>query len=426
MARTEYWIAESNLDALRKEIGRLARKAKRLGLPEPSLTVTSDTRPAEYVARYEVTPESAPEAVPVTVGYTQVRVMLDAESPTLDGWKWVATIDHKTDLPGGENLVDAADPQEAVKYENVPASCEHCGYDRQRKWTYVLDHEDGTRVQVGRTCLKDFIPGANDPHRVADYAQVLFATLCSLGSDCDDAWAEPMGGVRTSHVVLTEEYLAWVASVMRVDGWMSRGLAWERYSDTSRSTATAAWDWMHNPSNNYEVVRARREREPTTEDKARAMAALEWARDELTGEADNEYLDNLHAACQPTGITSRRIGLVASALVAHDRAVADAERAARRAESKDLPNFNGRTRIVGRIIKLDLQVNDFGSREVMTVEHEDGWRVWGTQPKTLYEAKKGDVVAFDAKVEPSDRDSKFGFFKRPTKAEIVEAAQDQD
>lgn len=426
----EYWVADSNLDDLRKEIARLVRKAARLGLPEPTLLVTDDTRPAEYVARWDPCHSSAEGAVnmgtywarPVTVGYMQRRVVLDAESPSLEGWTWIATIDHMTDLPDDLNLVDAGAGVDAARWERTSADCDHCGWDRRRKWTYILDHEDGSRVQVGRTCLKDFIPGANDPHRVADYSQALFATMCSLGADCDDMWREPMEAVRRSEAVLTERYLAWAISVSREDGWLSRGLAWERYQNTSCSTADNAWNTMLYDGMDAELRAHQRECRPTAEDEERARVVLEWAREELE-DADNDYLANLHLACLPTGVTSKRIGLVASAPRAYDRAMADAERAARRAEAEPVPVTDDRVEITARIIKLDLHVNDYGSREVMTVEHEDGWRLWGTQPRDLYGASEGDVVRFTARVEPSDDDPKFGFFKRPTKAAIIQSQE---
>jgi hypothetical protein len=43
-------------------------------------------------------------------------------------------------------------------------------------------------------------------------------------------------------------------------------------------------------------------------------------------------------------------------------------------------------------------------------------KVWGTMPAAL-DAGRGDRVAFDAKVTPKERG--FGFFSRPTKAEVV-------
>jgi hypothetical protein len=59
----------------------------------------------------------------------------------------------------------------------------------------------------------------------------------------------------------------------------------------------------------------------------------------------------------------------------------------------------------------------------MLVKHKDGWKAWGSLPAALSEAKRGDVVSFEAKIKPSDDDAKFGFFARPTKAKVLVAPE---
>lgn len=86
------------------------------------------------------------------------------------------------------------------------------------------------------------------------------------------------------------------------------------------------------------------------------------------------------------------------------------------AEVEPVPEGKG-VEIEGEIIKTDTKHSQYGEREVMVVEHEDGWRVWGSIPQALkYEVYEGDEVKFVANVERSDDDD-FGFFKRPRQAE---------
>jgi len=90
-----------------------------------------------------------------------------------------------------------------------------------------------------------------------------------------------------------------------------------------------------------------------------------------------------------------------------------AKRDAERASAKDCPK--GRMVIRGVVVSVKEQENDYGTRTVMTVKSPDGWLVWGTVPSSIG-VEKGDEVEFTATVEPSANDSKFGFYKRPTKA----------
>jgi hypothetical protein len=100
-----------------------------------------------------------------------------------------------------------------------------------------------------------------------------------------------------------------------------------------------------------------------------------------------------------------------------------AERAAERASAADCPT--GRMVIEGTIVKTDTHDNGFCERVVMTVKSDDGWLVWGTIPSSIsYDTVRGQRVRFTATITPSDNDEKFGFFKRPTKAEILSDAQE--
>lgn len=112
------------------------------------------------------------------------------------------------------------------------------------------------------------------------------------------------------------------------------------------------------------------------------------------------------------------------------KAARQVERQARDAARADLPVFEGRVTIEGTVLSTKVVDNQFGSSLKMLVEHKDGWKVWGTVPAAISfvdeeqfqrSLDKGDVVRFDAKVEKSEKDPKFGFFSRATKAVLVRA-----
>lgn len=63
---------------------------------------------------------------------------------------------------------------------------------------------------------------------------------------------------------------------------------------------------------------------------------------------------------------------------------------------------------------------DGGDCLKMVVQTEAGWKVFGTVPRSIIEdVERGVAVKFMAKISASKNDAKFGFFSRPTKAEIV-------
>lgn len=101
------------------------------------------------------------------------------------------------------------------------------------------------------------------------------------------------------------------------------------------------------------------------------------------------------------------------------RARKAAEAAAPKAEVPE-----GRERVAGEIVSLREEDDPYsyhGGRVLkMLLKEERGFKLWGTVPRSLYEAaEKGAKVAFTARLTRSADDSSFGFYSRPTKAEVL-------
>lgn len=92
----------------------------------------------------------------------------------------------------------------------------------------------------------------------------------------------------------------------------------------------------------------------------------------------------------------------------------------------------GRYVIEGTVISHKWQDNSYtgGRDHKMLVKMDDGNKVWGSVPRSVSDYcyhndenenrdLKGLRVRFTATVSPSDRDSHFGFYKRPSSAEVI-------
>ena len=82
----------------------------------------------------------------------------------------------------------------------------------------------------------------------------------------------------------------------------------------------------------------------------------------------------------------------------------------------------GTVEISGTILSAkEHEIGDFDCyRMVMTVKSDEGYIVWGTLPSAIYGDKRGDRIKFKCSLQQSDRDPKFGFFKRPRNASVLE------
>tara|TARA_R110002012_G_scaffold278068_1_gene465623 strand:+ start:293 stop:799 length:507 start_codon:yes stop_codon:yes gene_type:complete len=113
-----------------------------------------------------------------------------------------------------------------------------------------------------------------------------------------------------------------------------------------------------------------------------------------------------------------------------ERAVEQAAEAAR-VEAAE-PVLDGRQTVIGHVITTKWVDSQYGGSLKMLVRDDRGFKLWGSVPAALgysgseRELTKGDRISFTATLEQSNDDPKFGFFKRPTKAELISLAQDSE
>lgn len=115
---------------------------------------------------------------------------------------------------------------------------------------------------------------------------------------------------------------------------------------------------------------------------------------------------------------------------AEKKAKRDAEKAAA------APCPSGRVKVTGTILTVKVRAHDFGCDLKVLVKDESGFTVWGNLPKDLNSLiewvedrnseenyprlrVKEPKVEFVATITPSKDDTKFGFFKRPSKAKTI-------
>jgi len=372
-------------EALRERERVLAKRCARLGVPAPVVEITR-----RFVAKR--TDELGREYVVPTIAY-----VVHGERPALaGGWQVVASVEH---FPTG-NIVSVAPYARAYAPTDLlhaPATCDHCGHNRARKWTIVIRSADGTQHRVGKSCLRDFTG-----HDLPAVWEVFDA---DLGEWSDDDVAS--GG---SIYSLTEIVALSYASIDS-HGWA--GSTDEHGNRVEGVTTRKRVESALRPIDADDRITT------TAEHYARAVRAIEWV-SATTDESG--YLANLRAVVLAGVTDSKRMGLLVSLARAYDKHLEHAERKAERererANEVRVPCPIGRVTVIGKVVSTDAKDTDYGTRYVMTVRDDRGFTVWGSQPSSLY-PEVGDRIEFTASVERSDRDECFGFYKRPTKASII-------
>lgn len=363
----------------------LAKRCARMGVSAPTV---------EIVRRFieKRTDELGRECVEPCIAY-----VVHGERPVLaGGWQIVASVEH-FDTGNIVSVAPYAREYAPTDLLHAPATCDHCGHNRARKFTIVIRDESGVSHRVGKSCLRDFT--GHDLPAVWE----IFDTDLSEWSD--DYSARHGSSHSLTHIV------ALSVAIIEAHGWRSATDA--EGNPTEGVTTRMRVDNALRPSNRDEVI------ETTIEHYARAVLAIEW----ISATTDESgYLANLRSVVLAGVTDSKRMGLLVSLARAYDKHLEHAERKAERererADEVRVPCPVGRVTVVGVVVSVDTKDTDFGTRYVMTVRDDSGFTVWGSQPSAL-DPSVGDRIEFTASVERSDRDECFGFYKRPSKARLL-------
>jgi hypothetical protein len=334
------------------------------------------------------------------------EVTLVGSAPVLPGgWALIATIDHSGE---GGNIVHIFDEtfDDHSLWDAAP-DCDHCGYTRQRNTTWIVRNADGDTVQVGTTCLVDFLG-----HEV------------SLTLPDGDFFEMPEGGWPAPIDVHTETFVTLCTVLVSLYGY--------RKSRTAGATAEAALAVLLGRGfaahELREVLNHDLDAKGLTLDhfKPKALEAITWARGL---EPDSGYEHNLKAAASGDFCLLRHTGILGSLPSAYERHLGWV--AAKPAEPT-APAPEGRQAVTGVVKSFRFYDNQFGSSVKMLVVLPSGAKVFGTVPasidrlswddegnRTVEPVDIGDTVTFTATFTRSAEDQFFAIFKRPAKATLT-------
>ena len=372
---TTFEISTRNFPRFQKEFDRLARKAKKLKVEQPTWHLLEVRKvPAEI--------DRATNRV-VKPAYELKVISVSGQAPKVNGWTFVAVLQHEK----GGNLVHRVPGTEGIKVgldmRTVAPWCDQCRTKRNRLDTYVVAHDDGRQMQVGGDCLRDFT-GHDSPESLARWAELL-ATFKHANLDDEDFAA----GDKYERLVEVGEFLGHVAAMIRLHGWLSRTKARELNNGNSegeyQATADLAWANKFPPSYEKPV-------KVEDEDRERATAALTYALGALEAREDaglDDYEHNLRLTLEARAVASRGAGIAASTIIYAERLMARELENKQRAARARVSRYQGEVKkrqtfdlTVTKVVDLFSQV--FGASNLHLMNDKDGnVFVWKTASERL-------------------------------------------
>lgn len=348
-------IPSAEIPILLLETQRLARKARKLGKPEPTVTVL-DTE--------EVIVGEADGWADVESWST---VAIQAEVIQLGGWALRAVI-YRDPAEAGPNIVHSVDAATDPAWQHIGDICDHCGVgNRGRKSLVVVQHTAGDRRIVGTGCLADFLNGW-DLHEVA----TAMSLTCGLAELLEgDDWHTDGGSTCYSDRRLKlDRLLAYAAMEVRINGWRSRTAA---KLDGGAATADRVLHMIERPH--------RDDPRPTDGDIAEAQAAIAWARGV---EQTDDYLANVWAVAQRDTVIPKGYGIACSIISAYQRARRDQAAKAAQSTSQHVGTVGRREVFCGRVSSTWRMESPWGVTTWVTVLDDAGnvlrWKCSGIAP----------------------------------------------
>lgn len=130
--KVEEFVLTDNIDLVLTKITKLNKKAVKLNVQPIVVTVTKETK-VEVSKIYRNGKE-------VETSYHFTKLIIEGETPKLNGWELVAVKHHE----GTGLLINSVPEKEMpVEFRTTGDVCEHCGHNRRRNTTYILEKELG-------------------------------------------------------------------------------------------------------------------------------------------------------------------------------------------------------------------------------------------------------------------------------------------
>jgi len=294
-----YCIPEWLVGEALARIKKLARKAKRLGLDEPTYRAVGMEKRPRYGKDGPIRMWDG------TLVYDQwVHIEVTRPIINLPGWEFLGTVQH-TEVG---NILWTRTREDLTAYRDADPTCEHCNTKRRRKDTYLLrESATGNITRVGSTCVNSYIG-----EDVLKALEVIRDT--DFGDMEEREYTE--GGLRHDYFG-TEDVLAVAALVIRVNGWLPKSKADPCMGHPA--TADIVREYLTDADGKFARDNPKLADGPSTQDKGTGSGALGYVTALDAG--TNNYLGNLKVACGIGIVTRREMGLVVSAVPCYQREV---------------------------------------------------------------------------------------------------------
>ena len=394
------------IDIVRERVEKVNKRAFKRGFPAVTISVGATKLVSDpYGCRVEMHQMAILpcDCVIREVEYSDIEIAATGRL-AMAGWRLIGVI--------AADAVDK-DGHAVPMVTNVPgetfsgtvtdaALCQHCQTRRYRTETFLVQHDDGRIVQVGRQCIRDFL--GHDP---AGILAGLDAFRSLVISDSErESW-----GASAPVMYSPDEIIAASARIVAKVGWyVSKAKAVESLEDEDRkplsSTASDTWDLLRPPLDQYD--RKFQAEHPYDETAKRIHENTVEALANLNPRNDWEF--KLAEYRDLARVGSRHVGVIASSVILGLRLEERKAAAAAKPESNYVGKIGERITVEATVTFMRDFGSDWGTKTLVKFESATGDLAWWAT-SYLGTLDVGHTVALTGTVKAQDVDK---YTKRPT------------
>ena len=230
------------------------------------------------------------------IKFPAITLEITGTTPTFAGWTFAASVEA---LDSGKNIFHGSSTGFPARFTTSGHSCEHCNQNRRRNSSFILSHDSGEFKQVGSTCINDFLGGNHLP---------VFNFLSNARETIGEF--ENFSNAVIDSVSVIGALVASAATV-RENGFVKKtGYEGHGPFPTANLVESFLLD-VRNPKRFIPNI--------TEADEAKAESVRAWLVNHEGTQSD--YLQKLIDLSAASRVSSRNIGILASAITTYDREI---------------------------------------------------------------------------------------------------------
>lgn len=348
--QTTFTLLVSRKEEATEALQKLKKKAERNGYPDISWVFSNPRNEVREIYSRRVTRKIGVQLIDLTIiGFET--------APVIQDHKFLARVEFTDAGNIIDRIPDAVIPQ---KYRDTTCFCEHCKISRRRKSVYILETPKGETIQVGKSCLKEYL-GKETPESI-----LYKFNMIRQFKELSDTYGKFFMDYSTA------EMIAVTAAVIRLYGWVSMVQSMNSSGDIT-ATANIMRVWYDTSSNEH----VRKEQEKiNAELKEEDWDLLGKIREWLTTKEQTDYIYNLGVILSGDTVDPKRISYAVSSVAAYlkDMAILETKK-----KEQDVVSTSAFVGVVGDKITTKVVLSNaktiegrFGNTILFTFEDNQG------------------------------------------------------